>query len=335
MSSGDKVPHAIVTGGAGFLGSHLVDELREDGYRVTVIDHFGSGRSANLHGHRNDPLVDIVDYDIRNPLPDFDRVDQIYHLASRASPADFESHAVEIALTNSMGTRNVFDLARRHDARTILASTSEVYGDPEENPQKETYNGNVNVRGPRAPYDESKRFAEALAVAYRQQHSTDIRTVRIFNTYGPRMRSDDGRVIPNFLSQALNDRDLTVYGDGSQTRSFCYVADLIDGIRTFGELPPSEGSGAVVNLGSTHEITIMELAETVLEMTDSDVGITYEPLPTDDPQVRRPDISKAKDLLGWEATTDLETGLRKTLSHWETEADAEPGRRKAIESLED
>jgi len=219
-------PHSVVTGGAGFVGSHLVDSLLADGHRVTSLDNFGSGRPQNLE-HIDSARFDSVDHDVREPFPDLGDVDYVFHFASRASPKDFESHAVEIALTNSQGTHNALSYAREHDARAILASTSEIYGDPEVHPQTEEYNGNVNVRGPRAPYDESKRFSEALAVAFRQQYDIDIRTVRIFNTYGPRMRPDDGRVIPNFLSQALRGDELTVYGDGTQTRSFCYVDDLV------------------------------------------------------------------------------------------------------------
>jgi len=239
--------------------------------------------------------------------------DQVYHLASRASPADFAAHAVEIAETNSRGARNAFECALAHDARVLLASTSEVYGDPEVHPQHEEYNGNVNVRGPRAPYDESKRFAEALAVAYDQQHAIDIRTVRIFNTYGPRMRPDDGRAIPNFLSQALRGDDLTVYGDGSQTRSFCYVSELVAGIRAVAEAAPETAAGGVLNLGNTEEITVLELAETILEVVETDSGITHEPLPQDDPSVRRPDISRATKMLDWEPTVGLRDGLERTV----------------------
>lgn len=308
--------HAIVTGGAGFLGSHLVDNLLEDGHRVTVLDNYGSGRPENLD-HLQTEGVDIENHDVRDPFPEFDEVDVVYHLASRASPDDFESHAVEIALTNSEGTKNALECARAHDARALIASTSEVYGNPEEHPQSETYNGNVNIRGPRAPYDESKRFSEALAVAYEQKYGMDIRTVRIFNTYGPRMRPSDGRVIPNFLSQALAGDDLTIYGDGSQTRSFCYVSDLIEGIREFADAPGGIAAGNVINLGSTDEITIRELADLVLDVVDTDSDVTYEALPQDDPEVRRPDISRAKSMLDWEPTVSLRTGLERTIPYFE------------------
>jgi UDP-glucuronate decarboxylase len=310
-----ETPHAVVTGGAGFIGSHLVDSLLADGYRVTTLDNYGSGRPTNL-AHVESERFESREYDVRDEFPDFGRVDEVYHMASRASPDDFASHAVEIALTNSEGTRNAIECALDYDATLLLASTSEVYGDPEVHPQHEEYNGNVNVRGPRAPYDESKRFGEALAIAYDQQYDVDIRTVRIFNTYGPRMRPDDGRVVPNFLSQALRGDDLTVYGDGSQTRSFCYVDDLIRGIRTVTDASQSAAGGEVFNLGSTDEITILELAETVLDVVDTGSDITHRPLPQDDPQVRRPDISKVSDTLGWKPDVDLREGLRKTVADY-------------------
>lgn len=306
-------PHAVVTGGAGFVGSHLVDSLLDDGFRVTSLDNFGSGRPANL-AHLDADRFDSVDHDVREPFPDSGDVAYVFHLASRASPKDFASHAVEIALTNSEGTRNALEYAREHDARLVVASTSEVYGDPEVHPQHEGYNGNVNVRGPRAPYDESKRFSEALAVAYRQQHDVDVRTVRIFNTYGPRMRVDDGRVVPNFLAQALRGDDLTVYGDGSQTRSFCYIDDLIAGIRTVAAADPDAAAGEVFNLGNTNELSILDLAETVIDVVDTDSGITHEPLPQDDPQVRRPDISKATDAVDWTPRISLRDGLDRTVA---------------------
>lgn len=309
-------PHAVVTGGAGFVGSHLIDQLLKDGYRVTSLDNYGSGQPKNL-AHIDSDRFDSVVHDVRDPLPEFESIDHVYHFASRASPKDFESHSVEIALTNSEGAHNALECAREHGAMTMLASTSEVYGDPEVHPQHEAYNGNVNVRGPRAPYDESKRFSEALAVAFEQQYDMDIRTVRIFNTYGPRMRPGDGRVIPNFLSQALRGDDLTVYGDGTQTRSFCYVSDLVDGIRKFAEVPSEDAAGEVINLGSTEEIEIRELAEVVLDVIDTESGISYQDLPQDDPQVRRPDISKATSILDWEPTVSLRDGLQKTVPHFE------------------
>lgn len=312
-SEGQK--HALVTGGAGFIGSHLVDALLDDGYRVTSIDNFGSGCPVNL-AHIDTEHFTSIKHDVRDPFPTFDRLDQLYHFASRASPGDFARHAVEIAMTNSIGTKRAFEVAKKHDAQVILASTSEVYGDPEVHPQHEKYNGNVSLRGPRASYDQSKRFAEALGEAFVQEYGLDLRTVRIFNTYGPRMRTDDGRVIPNFLSQALRGEDLTVYGDGSQTRSFCYVSALVRGIRAFAEANPTGASGSIVNLGSACEVEIRELAELIIRLINTDVGITHHDLPEDDPHRRRlrrtPDLSRAKKLLGWSPTVDLETGLRRT-----------------------
>lgn len=313
-------PHAVVTGGAGFVGSHLVDSLLDDGFEVTSLDNFGSGRPKNLE-HIETARFDSIEHDVREPFPDLGEVDYVFHFASRASPKDFESHAVEIALTNSEGAHNALTYARENDARAVLASTSEVYGDPEVHPQHEEYNGNVNVRGRRAPYDESKRFSEALAVAFQQQYDVDIRTVRIFNTYGPRMRPDDGRVIPNFLSQALRDDDLTVYGDGTQTRSFCYVSDLVSGIRAFADADPETAAGEVINLGSTHEIDIQKLAETIIDVLDADSETVHQELPEDDPQVRRPAIDRAKSKLGWEPTVGLETGIERTAKHFKEELD--------------
>ncbi|WP_424008779.1 NAD-dependent epimerase/dehydratase family protein [Haloferax denitrificans] len=309
-------PHAIVTGGAGFVGSHLVDSLLSDGFKVTSLDNFGSGRTKNLK-HIESERFTSINHDVREPFPDVGDVDYIFHFASRASPKDFASHAVEIALTNSQGTKHALECSREHDARALIASTSEVYGNPEENPQTETYNGNVNIRGLRAPYDESKRFSEALAVAYEKKHEMDIRTVRIFNTYGPRMDPNDGRVIPNFLSQAIRGDDLTIYGDGSQTRSFCYVSDLIGGIRTISDAPAAVASGEVFNVGNTQEITIQELADVILDLVDTGSGVTYQSLPQDDPEVRRPDISKISSELDWEPSISLRTGLERTIPHFE------------------
>ena len=304
-------PHAVVTGGAGFLGSHLIDTLLSDGYAVTSLDNFGSGRPANL-SHISSSRFRSLTHDVRDEFLDLGDVDHVYHFASRASPADFETYPIEIATTNSEGTKRALDFAKQEDATAILASTSEVYGDPEVNPQSESYNGNVNVRGPRAPYDESKRFAEALAVAYETEHDIDVRTVRIFNTYGPRMSPDDGRVIPNFLSQALRGDDLTVYGDGSQTRSFCYVSDLIEGIRAVAEATSERAAGEAFNIGNTTEVTICELADVVLDVVDTESGIVHRELPKDDPSVRRPDISKVREALGWEPEIELREGLRRT-----------------------
>ena len=308
----DDRSHAIVTGGAGFLGSHIVDALLDDGYRVTSLDNFSSGRPEN-HAHIGTARFESVRHDVTEPFPDFDRVDQIYSFASHASPIDFRPNAIDIALTNSVGTHHALQTARAHDATIVLASTSEVYGEPEVHPQREEYRGRVNPRGVRAPYDESKRLAEALVSAYHRQHDVDARTVRIFNTYGPRMRRNDGRVIPNFVDQALSGEDLTVYGDGSQTRSFCYVSDLVGGIRALAEAPRERAAGAVVNLGSREEVTIWELAETILETLDTRAGISYQELPEDDPSRRRPDLTRAETMLDWTPSIDLETGIRYTV----------------------
>jgi UDP-glucuronate decarboxylase len=309
--------HAVVTGGAGFIGSHLVDDLLADDHRVTAIDNYASGRPDNVSHRADDDRFSLIEHDVRDPLPDFDTVDCIYHFASRASPKDFESHAVEIAMTNSVGTRHVLEAADEHDARVVLASTSEVYGDPEVHPQRESYHGNVNPRGPRAPYDESKRFAEAVGMAYVRQRDVDMRTVRIFNTYGPRMQTDDGRVIPNFISQAIRGDDLTVYGDGEQTRSFCFVDDLVDGIRRLAERPGLQGE--VMNIGATNEITIAELAEIVQDVADTESDVTHEPRPTDDPDLRCPDISAARDRLDWTPDVSLRTGLAQTIEYFRTQ----------------
>lgn len=315
-----KASHSVVTGGAGFVGSHLVDALLADGHRVTSLDNFGSGRHENL-SHIDSERFESVIHDIREPFPELGDVDYVFHFASRASPNEFGSHAVEIALTNSEGTHNVLSYAHEHGARVILASTSEIYGDPKVHPQHEEYNGNVNIRGPRAPYDESKRFSEALAIAFQQQYDIDIRTVRIFNTYGPRMRPDDGRVIPNFLSQALNGDALTVYGAGTQTRSFCYVDDLIRGIKAFADADQSTAAGEVINLGSTYEIEIRELANVIIDALDTDCRIVQKDLPQDDPQLRRPDISRAEELLDWTPRISLRQGIERTVPYFEEQLD--------------
>jgi len=307
--------HTLVAGGGGFLGSHLCERLLAAGNEVVCLDNFGSGRPANVAHLTDCERFELLEADVRDP-PDLPAVDEIYHLASRASPADFTQFPVRIALTNTEGTRNLLDHALDCDARMLYASTSEVYGDPEVHPQPESYNGNVNVRGPRGCYDESKRFGETLAVAYHREYDLDVRTARIFNTYGPRMRVDDGRVIPNFVSQALRGDDLTVYGDGSQTRSFCYVSDMIDGIRA---LITADGlAGEVVNLGNENEITIRRLAETVVEACETDSGLTYAPLPQDDPERRRPDLSRARSMLDYEPGVGLRDGLERTIDYFES-----------------
>jgi len=309
---------ALVTGGAGFLGSHLCRALLADGRDVVCADNLGSGRRDNVATLTEDESFTFVEADIRDE-PELPPADEVYHLASRASPTDFTSFPVRIALTNTEGTRYLLEHAVEHDARLLYASTSEVYGDPEVHPQPESYNGNVDIRGPRGCYDEAKRFGETLTVAYRKQYDLDVRTVRIFNTYGPRMRIDDGRVVPNFLTQALTGQDLTVYGDGSQTRSFCYVDDLIEGLQA---VMNTEGlAGDVLNLGRPEETTIQRLAEVVVEECGTGSSITYEDLPEGDPKQRKPDISRARERLDWEPTTDLRTGLEHTIADFRQRLD--------------
>ncbi len=312
----------LVTGGAGFLGSHLCERLLSDGYEVICLDNFGSGRRENISAFDTDPSFTVIDRDVCMPgaLPS---VDRIYHLASRASPADFTKFPVDIALANTQGTRRLLEHARACDSRMVFASTSEVYGDPEVHPQPETYAGNVNVRGIRGCYDESKRFGETLTVVYREKYAVDVRTARIFNTYGPRMRSDDGRVVPTFVSQALCGDDLTIYGDGEQTRSFCYVDDLIAGLVSLMRVDNPEHG--VYNLGKESECTINELASEVLTVTDTDAKIVYEPLPADDPSRRKPDLTRAKKELDWKPEILLNKGLKETVAYF-SQPVQQPGR---------
>ncbi len=303
----------LVTGGAGFLGSHLCEQLLADGNEVICLDNVSSGQSENIEPFADDDNFTFLEQDVRLPDP-LPSVDQIYHLASRASPKDFTEFPVDIALSNTQGTRRLLDHARACDARMVYASTSEVYGDPEEHPQPETYNGDVNIRGKRGCYDESKRFGETLTVAYRREYDLDVRTARIFNTYGPRMRPDDGRVIPTFVTQALNGDNLTVYGDGSQTRSFCYVDDLIRGLKSL--MRTDSLNYSVYNIGKENERTILELAKEVINAVDTNSVITHEPLPEDDPSQRKPDISRAKTDLNWEPRVSLQTGLENTIDYY-------------------
>jgi len=302
---------ALVTGAAGFLGSHLCDALLADGYSIIAVDNLLTGRQANLSHLRSEPRFEFQQIDINDPF-DCGHVDYVFHFACPASPVDYMQHGVETLKVGSLGTLHALEVARRYGAKYLISSTSECYGDPLEHPQKETYWGHVNPIGPRSVYDEAKRFSEALTMAYHRYHKLDTRIVRIFNTYGPRMQLNDGRVVPNFMKQALRGEDLTVYGDGSQTRSFCYVSDEIEGFmrlsRSSEHLP--------VNIGNPTEFTILECAKRVLSVTGSKSKIRYEPLPQDDPKQRRPDISKAKALLGWEPKIDLETGLRMSLEYF-------------------
>jgi len=305
----------LVAGGGGFLGSHLCKRLLKEGNEVICLDNFGSGRRENIRELENYESFSIIEQDIRL-LTSLPIIDRIYHLASRASPADFTDFPVDIALANTYGTRRLLDHTRACDARMIFASTSEVYGDPEVTPQSETYNGNVNIRGVRGCYDESKRFGETLTVAYQKEYNIDARTVRIFNTYGPHMRPDDGRVIPTFISQALRDADITVFGDGNQTRSFCYVSDLIEGITSV--MRADSPQHDVFNLGKQNECTINDLADKIINMTNSQSDIVYEPLPEDDPTHRNPDISRVSEELGWRPKISLHEGLKKTIDYYKS-----------------
>ena len=310
---------ALITGGAGFLGSHLADALLADGWNVVVVDNLLTGHRANVAHLNHEPRFEFVEKDICQPF-DVGKVDYVFHFASPASPEDYHAHGIETLQVGSLGTLHALEIARRYGAKYLVSSTSECYGDPLEHPQKETYWGHVNPVGPRSVYDEAKRFAEAATVAYRRYHNVDVRIARIFNTYGPRMQIRDGRVIPNFMRQALLSEDLTVYGNGSQTRSFCYVSDEIDGFLRLAKADEH----MPVNIGNPIEFTILECAQLVLKVTGSKSRIRYEPLPQDDPKQRCPDINKARKLLGWEPKIDLETGLRLSLDFFK-KAVAEEG----------
>ncbi len=303
------MPTSIVTGGAGFLGSHLCDRLLREGHRVLCVDNLDTGTLENIEHVREDGF-EFVQHDMVGHLNVDEHVDYVFHLASPASPIDYLRLPLHTLKVGSYGTHNALGIAKKHRARFLLASTSEVYGDPREHPQRESYWGNVNPIGPRGVYDEAKRYAEALTMAYHRQQGVDTHIVRIFNTYGPRMRPFDGRAIPTFLRQALADKPITVFGDGSQTRSFCYVDDLIEG---FLRLIASD-EHEPVNIGNPGEYTILQLAEAVIAATGSASRIVYEALPQDDPTVRRPDITKARTLLGWEPTVGLDDGLERTIA---------------------
>jgi len=302
---------ALVTGGAGFLGSHLCDALLGEGYSVIAVDNLLTGRESNLEHLSQEPRFEFRKLDINHPF-DCGEVDYVFHFASPASPVDYTIHGIETLQVGSLGTFHALDVARKYRAKYLVSSTSECYGDPLQHPQKETYWGHVNPIGPRSVYDEAKRFTEAATMAYHRYYKVDTRIVRIFNTYGPRMQLNDGRVVPNFMKQALRGDELTVYGDGSQTRSFCYVSDEIDGFlrlaRSAEHMP--------VNIGNPNEFTILECARQVIAATGSASKIRYEPLPPDDPKQRKPDISKARSLLGWEPKIDLATGLRLSLEYF-------------------
>jgi dTDP-glucose 4,6-dehydratase len=302
------VPTAVVTGGAGFLGSHLCDYLLEQGNRVICVDNLETSTLENLE-HIRDDGFSFVYHDVVEHIQIDEPVDYVYHLAALASPIDYLRQPLHSLKVGSYGTHNALGLAKFKRARFFLASTSEVYGDPQVHPQPEAYWGNVNPVGPRGVYDEAKRYAEAMTMAYHGQQGVDTCIARIFNTYGPKMRSHDGRAIPNFMRQALDGDPLTIFGDGSQTRSFCYVDDLIRGLVLLAE----SGEHLPVNLGNPGEFTILELAETVLRVTGSSSEIVFEALPIDDPQIRQPDITRAQEILGWSPEIELEEGLRRML----------------------
>lgn len=307
----------LVTGGAGFIGSHLVDRLLDQGHDVVVADNFLTGQASNLEHLATNRHLRIVTQDMSRPLrPEISgvRFDRVYNLASPASPRGYGRYPIETLQVNSQGTYNALELARHNGARFLQASTSEVYGDPHVHPQVETYWGNVNPNGPRACYDEGKRFSESLIMEFVRQHGLDARIARIFNTYGPRSHPADGRVVPNFCVQAIKGQPISIYGDGSQTRSFCFVDDLVRG---FLLLMETDGlAGEVVNIGNPKEQTILQFAERIIRLAGTRIPIVHEPLPTDDPQRRRPDISKAQRLLAWQPAISLDDGLRKTLDYF-------------------
>ena len=301
----------LVTGGAGFIGSHLCDALLAEGHHVVCVDNLLTGSSRNIAHLRNEPAFEFLELDVNRPY-DVGAVGYIFHFASPASPIDYMEHGIETLKVGSLGSFHSLDLAKKYRAKYMLASTSECYGDPLEHPQKESYWGHVNPIGPRSVYDESKRFAEAVTTAYRRYHNVDTQILRIFNTYGPRLQLNDGRVISNFMKQALRGEPLTVYGDGSQTRSFCYVSDEVDGILRLAKA----NTPGPVNIGNPTEFTILECAHLVLRVTRSKSKIAYEPLPQDDPKQRRPDISKARALLDWEPKINLEQGLKLSMDYF-------------------
>lgn len=307
----------LVTGGAGFIGSHLCEKLLKDGNEVICLDNFFTGRKENIAHLAGNPSFEVVRHDVIEPS--LLEVDQIYNLACPASPVHYQYNPVKTIKTNIMGTLNMLGLAKRVRARILQASTSEVYGDPKVHPQPESYWGNANPIGTRACYDEGKRCAEALMFAYHRQNGVDIRVVRIFNTYGPRMLENDGRVVSNFIVQALRGNDMTVYGDGSQTRSFCYVDDLVDGLV---KMMNNEDLVGPVNLGNPGEFTVLELANMVKKLTGSSSNIIYNPLPPDDPVQRKPDISIAKESLGWRPLVGLEDGLLRSIEYFSSRINA-------------
>jgi dTDP-glucose 4,6-dehydratase len=312
------IVRTLITGGAGFIGSHLCERFLAEGHNVLCVDNFITGRPDNIRHLLDNPKFRVIVHDVSKPLHVDGLVDNVLHFASPASPVDYRDSAIQTLKVGSLGTHVTLGIAKAHRARYLIASTSEVYGDPEVHPQTEDYWGHVNPVGERSMYDEAKRFAEAMTMGYHREHGINTHIVRIFNTYGERMRLDDGRVLPNFVGQALRGEPLTVYGDGKQTRSFCYVSDLVDGIyrllNTDYHLP--------VNLGNPSEITIREFAEEILKLTGSKSTLVNKPLPADDPKQRKPDISVAKGLLGWEPKVGREEGLRRTIDYFKRQVRA-------------
>lgn len=307
---------SVVTGGVGFIGSNLCEALLTKGHAVYCIDNLLTGSEKNIEQLKSNPSFTFMRWDVTNEFPVLPKIDYIFHLSSPASVADYQKYDEETALVNSVGTRNMLKVAKAYKAKFLFTSTSEIYGDPQEHPQKETYWGNVNPNGVRACYDESKRFGEMITMLYIRKRGVDGRIARIFNTYGPNMRKDDGRVISNFINQALKGKPITMYGDGKQTRSFCYVSDQVAGLMAlmFGD----KTTGEVVNIGNPEEYTMIDLANKIKKMTGSNSEIVYSDLPEDDPTQRRPDITKAQELLGWKPVVSVDEGLKKTIEYYKS-----------------
>lgn len=305
---------SVVTGGAGFIGSHLSDALLEMGHTVYVFDNLLTGSEDNIRHLKNNPAFTFIRFDVTNDLPILPQVDYVFHLASPASVPDYQKYPEETALVNSVGTRQLLKFAKAYKAAFLYTSTSEVYGSPLEHPQKETYWGNVNPNGIRSCYDEGKRFGEMMTMLYLRKYDVDARIVRIFNTYGPRMRKDDGRVVSNFINQAIRNEPVTVYGDGSPTRSFCYVSDLVAGI--IKAMMTKGTKGEVFNLGNPSEYTMLDFAKKIIAATGASSEIVYKPLPEDDPPRRKPDVTKAMEKLGWKPDVSVEEGLAKTIEYY-------------------
>jgi dTDP-glucose 4,6-dehydratase len=317
LTSGEPRQRVVVTGAAGFIGSHLCETVLDRGHAVVAIDNLITGDMGNV-AHLRDRDFQFIRHDVTQYIDVEGPVDAVLHFASPASPIDYLELPIQTLKVGSLGTHNALGLAKAKGARFLLASTSEIYGDPLEHPQRETYWGNVNPIGPRGVYDEAKRFAEAITLAYHRTHKVDTKIVRIFNTYGPRMRLRDGRAVPAFMSQALRNEDVTIFGDGSQTRSFCYVSDLVDGLLRL----LASSTNEPVNIGNPHEMTIQEIATTIIRLVGSSSRLVYQPLPVDDPKQRRPDISRARTILKWEPKVPLEEGLLKTVEYFRSKVDA-------------